>query len=515
MIETPLLLLALLAADGKPAPKMPVGKDTTVVTGPLDREGYIDYQAALNDRLARGITPEKNANALLWNALGPTPEGGKGMPDEFFVRLGIARPGKEGAYLIGLQSYAKDHLKLDQVATTAFFDQQARAALRPWARKDFPQVASWLEANEKPLAVVIEATRRPAYFNPLTSFSKGPGSLLGSILSGVQKCRAAAAALSARAMLRVAEGKHDEAWQDLLACHRLGRHIGRGATMIEALVGIAIDQIASNADLAYLESAGLTAKQIQDRLKDLQALPPFPPLAVKIGLAERFTFLDCIQFVRRGGVGGLEGLAGGKMKKPDKDELRALEKIDWRPALVNGNRWYDRLVAALAEKDRAGRTKAFARIEADLKGLKEDVTGQETLMRLLLLSDPPDQTIGKVIGDVLVTLLMPAVHKVQDAHDRAEQIGRNTQIAFALAAYRRDRGRYPAKLDDLAPKYLARVPGDVFSGRGLIYRPEEKSYLLYSIGANGKDEGGRWYDDDPPGDDPRVRMPLPPVKKKK
>jgi hypothetical protein len=39
--------------------------------------------------------------------------------------------------------------------------------------------------------------------------------------------------------------------------------------------------------------------------------------------------------------------------------------------------------------------------------------------------------------------------------------------------------------------------------------------LFYSVGANGIDDGGRWLDDDPPGDDPGVRMPLPELKPKK
>ena len=58
-------------------------------------------------------------------------------------------------------------------------------------------------------------------------------------------------------------------------------------------------------------------------------------------------------------------------------------------------------------------------------------------------------------------------------------------------------------------------PGDVFSGKALVYRPADKGYLVYSVGANGKDEGGRWTDDDPPGDDLRVRMPLPELKRPK
>src|SRR5262245_13501250 len=101
-ISSPLLLLVLLAADSKPAPKFPVGKETTYVTGPLDEDGYIDYEAALNDRLGKGVSPDKNANVLLWKALGPTPEGGRRMPAEFFKRLGIDEPPRGGAYFIGL-----------------------------------------------------------------------------------------------------------------------------------------------------------------------------------------------------------------------------------------------------------------------------------------------------------------------------------------------------------------------------------------------------------------------------
>jgi hypothetical protein len=40
-----------------------------------------------------------------------------------------------------------------------------------------------------------------------------------------------------------------------------------------------------------------------------------------------------------------------------------------------------------------------------------------------------------------------------------------------------------------------------------------KGYLLYSVGVNRKDEGGRGYEDDPPGDDLTVRMPLPKLRR--
>jgi hypothetical protein len=97
---------------------------------------------------------------------------------------------------------------------------------------------------------------------------------------------------------------------------------------------------------------------------------------------------------------------------------------------------------------------------------------------------------------------------VQSATDRAHQTEDNLSVAIALARYQRAHKRYPKNLEALAPKYLAQIPQDIFSGKALIYHPTNNGYLLYSVGINGKDEGGRGYDDKPPGDDLSVRMPL-------
>jgi hypothetical protein len=511
-----ILVVLLVAADDKPTPKFPVGKETTYVTGPLDKDGYIDYAAALNDRLSKGVTPETNANVLLWKALGPAPEGGRGMPAEFFKRLGIPELPKEGNYFVGLDKFALEQLKLDRDDLPPLWEQQGRATQRPWAAKDHPHIAAWLTANEKPLAVVVEATQRPDYFNPLVVSrpeNGPPGSLIGALLPGVQKCRELVAALTARAMLRVAEGKPDEAWQDLLASHRLGRLVTRGATLIESLVGIAVGAVAHNATLAYLDRVKLTPKQIAEHVKDLQALPPRRSMADIVDLGERLMGLDSLQLIRRGGGGGL----GGGLSPED---LQGLEMIDWDTALRLVNKSYDKMAAAMRVQDRAEREKAFDKVEQELDALVKEAKKAEDLVKKLKGKDAPEpkevgEIVGRKIGSILMALLAPAVRKVQIASDRAEQMDRNLRVAFALAAYHRDTGRYPAKLDDLAPKYLAAVPGDLFSGKPLVYKPTEKGYVFYSIGANGKDEEGRWYGDDPPGDDPGVRMPLPELKKKK
>jgi hypothetical protein len=258
----------------------------------------------------------------------------------------------------------------------------------------------------------------------------------------------------------------------------------------------------------YLERARLTTKQTLHHLTDLQTLPPMTtPPADRVDLAERLVFLDAAQSIRRDVLRGFErGSFLGKNR--DKDLENAMAVIDWEVMLSKSNRWYDRLVTAMREKDRAKRENELDKIEAEQEAIRKEIRKRGERAYLLRGKDDP-KLAGELVGDVLVGLLFPATRKVQERYDIGMQTERNLQLAFAIAAYHCENGRYPAKLGDLTPKYLATIPDDLFSGKALLYRRTEKGYLLYSVGVNGKDDDGRWYDDDTPGDDIRVRMPLP------
>jgi hypothetical protein len=532
----PVAFVALLAYAAWPGRvTYTVSPETTYVTGPLDAQGFVDYPTALNERMRQGISPDENANVLIWKALGPRPEGGTGMPPEYFRWLGIDEPPVEGEYFVGTQRYFEDHLRDRPGAEDAdpgdwfeqFFgtdpdevwpppdrrkqwdDQLSRANKWPWTAKDRPALADWLKRNEKPLAVIAEAARRPKYFNPLVSRNPRPQEprLIGSLLPNVQRCRDVANAVACRAMNRVAAGDFDGAWQDLLTCQRLGRHLAHGGTLIESLVGIAVVAIASNAELTLLSHAKPSSKQALAWLEDLRQLPPMPAFADTLDRGERFVTLDALQSVACGGPGAVGAIGGGPAGPPANPLWDRLftRSVDFDPALRNANRTYDRCVAAGRLPDRDAREAEFARISAEFDQAVQAVARLGPVQRLAMSRAER----GEHIGNILLRLLLPALQKIQAATDRLEQIERNLHVAFALAAYRADHGRYPAKLDELAPKYLPRVPGDLFSGGPLIWRPEKDGYLLYSVGPNGLDEDGRGRDGDPMGDDIRVRMPVP------
>jgi hypothetical protein len=510
------ILVAILAFVGKPKLPFPVGKKTTYVMGPLDADGRIDYVAALNDRWSGGVTPANNANVLIWKALGPHPEGAT-MPDEFFQRLGIDPPPEQRDYFIPLRHYLRDQGKLNPLpSANALYDDLSHCSQRSWKALKHENIAAWLKANEKPLALVLDATKRTQYYSPLVPkrTQSGPSPLTGALLPSVQECRELANALTARAMLRVSEDRFDEAWQDLLACHRLGRLVAQGATLIELLVGLAIDTVAAKADLAFLDQANLKSEQIKDCLRDLRQLPPMSPLADKIEFGERFMTLDMVTMIDRYGPEPLENLDKVTPKEPSFFSKLFQANIDWEPALININRWYDRIAKAVRNPDRDTREKEIKQIEAELRELKEE--SQISLTDRLYLFVAPDgaRIRGEKIGNILICLLLPAFNKVQSACDRREQQQNNLNLAFALAAYQRDHGHYPKKLEDLAPKYLDNIPIDWFSGEPLVYRPSENGYLFYSVGVNGQDEAGHGPEDQPAGDDLSIRMPLPKLEQK-
>ena len=80
----------------------------------------------------------------------------------------------------------------------------------------------------------------------------------------------------------------------------------------------------------------------------------------------------------------------------------------------------------------------------------------------------------------------------------AAEISRDlATTALALKRYQMRHGQYPSELSALVPELLASIPRDPVDGQPLRYHLKpDGSFLLYSIGEDGKDDGG---DASPPG----------------
>jgi len=69
-------------------------------------------------------------------------------------------------------------------------------------------------------------------------------------------------------------------------------------------------------------------------------------------------------------------------------------------------------------------------------------------------------------------------------------------VMLALRAFKQEHGHYPAALTELAPTYLKKLPNDPFAMQGTYkYILKGNTYTLYSVGPDGKDDGGKPIDD--------------------
>ena len=63
--------------------------------------------------------------------------------------------------------------------------------------------------------------------------------------------------------------------------------------------------------------------------------------------------------------------------------------------------------------------------------------------------------------------------------------------AIAVERFRLAHGQLPENLNDLVPQFLSEIPADPFDGQLLRYHRLAKGYVIYSVGSDGHDDGGR------------------------
>jgi len=68
---------------------------------------------------------------------------------------------------------------------------------------------------------------------------------------------------------------------------------------------------------------------------------------------------------------------------------------------------------------------------------------------------------------------------------------RTARVGLAVQRYRLATGNLPDTLADLVPTYLDAVPEDPFDGRSLRYEELETGFVVYSVGEDRRDDGGK------------------------
>lgn len=259
--------------------------------------------------------------------------------------------------------------------------------------------------------------------------------------------------LQMNALLQAHRGQIEEAVASVEDGLRLGEsfqtrpwlisYIARSHYDTVALAGL--ERVLSVAALMDRQLEGLSRKvaTIADTLSSVDAM-----------ITERCIMLEnCRNLFSAQGSGSRSLL----LRVPGARERTLADVLDWTDACIEA--------ARLPDKQRVAR---FRQICRELEGLS--------------------------VLHAIVKVLVPGMPQIaaRDLVFRARLA--LVRTALAVERYRLARRGLPNDLEDLVPEYLKHVPPDPFDGRPIHYQPGTPGFLLYSVGEDGHDDGGRERD---------------------
>lgn len=453
-----------------------------------------NYMAMVNKELGPEIPPDQNFFAGFLQLI---PEGDREVNSTFRKQMAAAlhvsaTPTGGPVFDFALPKDAGERTSNEFLDRFGHFQEVA------WSESDDPLLAAWVKKNSPALDAMQKVAARPGSWRPLFG---DQDFLIECLLSDVQQIRAVARLYRLRIGLKLKAGDVQGAEQDLIAIYRISRHVAQGSTIIELLVGIAINAIGNQSAGEWMTYPGVTTAHRDAFLKEYRDLKPMRKVSALIHHGERYMGLEMVDVVANGGPAREKALSVTGIYSTDgpptvlgsfaKTVINGLMTFDSTVALETMNAQYDELVR-MAEMPRSPER------EQQLKAFDQKLKDQQQgLSPLDLLSE---ESRGRALATSLGALLIPAVSQALTAEDRCSAQRELLVTALAAADFRDATGDWPSSATDLPGE--AGSLTDLFTGQPYRLRRVGDDLEVYTLGPDGKDhndpvaDGGRpSYDD--------------------
>ena len=382
--------------------------------------------------------------------------------------------------------------------------------------ESWPDLAAYLQRNSKTLELIRQAAARPRLGfrfgdpadRPLSEFSHPEAMpsesdnpiVVNWRLPHVQQLRDVARLLSADALRASVEGDGNTATADLVAQMRVPEHCRDTApAILTDLVSLALfnESLETLGEILADRPEAFSDSQLTDLAHCISAVAGGGRLRVRLD-GVRATFKDLWQRIYSG-----DGHGDGHLTAEGFQTLMLLWSPP-RPGRVpepeeaHGTRWPEEigfhLLGSAATAAIAGRREMSefcdrlldeAELAHSMPLWEQKESGVEAELETLR------HTRARAIHYLPVVLMMPAVGHASVWVEKITQRRDAALVAIALELYRRRKGAWPDRLERLVPDLLPAVPPDRFDGRPLRYRLVDGRAVLYSIGVDRIDDGGR------------------------
>ena len=303
------------------------------------------------------------------------------------------------------------------------------AASAGGSRDTIAQKAALVSANSAALAKFIPALSKP-YVNP-------PVRSIEQTMPYYGQFRNFARLLRLKSEVEAAQGQWQDSEETALDAVRLGSDIPHGTPILGELVGISCEAIGRRS--AWPPIDHLSADEARKDIIQLQGIQANEVSLSDVFLQEKWYGQACLlEFGRK-----------DFYKSP-------VGTIMLHSGLYNYSHYMDQLIES---------------------------------SRLPYRSRPASPPIPH---DMLSAIIAPVFAGVGVKYTDNETQNQLMLVSLALQAYKADHAAYPNSLSQLVPAYLKSVPDDPFANAGpLRYHRTGSTYILYSVGPDGKDDGGK------------------------
>ncbi len=355
---------------------------------------------------------------------------------------------------------------------TEFKSDQIDPAVRAEAAT---AVLEALKPIEPRLEVLRAASQRPDSLYPVVYKLDDPWGILLPHLASIEEV---CLRLDLRACAELAAGQTDRALDDVKLNLRMSDSLKSEPFLVSYLVRGAVIHLAIHSIWEGLEEH----KWSDAQLKELQTL------------LARYNFIGDMKrpldSERAAGILTADLLEKGKFRLNaltiDPNPTRGSAADAFGKIIPQG--WYDleklnycRLYTLQLEGGFDGTAKKVypTKIAANTNALEQAFAGRNPFTTILTRHQ------------LLAVIMLPALSNISKKGAVAQVAVDEALLACALERYRLARDQYPEQLAALAPEFIFTLPHDVIGGESYIYRRSEDSFVLYSVGWNEKDDGGK------------------------
>ena len=370
------------------------------------------------------------------------------------------------------------------IASMSLFDH-----LLPFERK---LIVKWLEDNESAWEEFRAGSSKSYCYKEYQYNDEGQVEFLWTIsYRHLQQMRDLVRVGIWRSRVAQQQGRLQQSMDDCLAIARAGNHWQDKETIIEQLMGLAFRNLAYNELLPVVAAQRLSAVELKELHHQLSQFysQGYPLMDLE---GEKMAFMDAVQrLFTDGGPGGGHLIpqkasitfdmydeiveiaedvpVGGKFVENVTLTSMCLLHARRDATVEFGGQMYDK------QAEVAG-TSPYQRHERNLMNTEEILKSMSRYRyTLLYYCTPAAERLselsyqGKVLHEVIITML-------------------------AIQQWRQEKDNYPENLDDLVEGgFLKELPMDPYSDKPLIYKKTEENFVLYSVGRNFEDDGGRIF----------------------